>query len=57
MSWQTPRKRLTRIPEAFGGWYAFGIAVQDKFPVDPANFKIVAGPLMVFLGNQSVDVL
>jgi YHS domain-containing protein len=40
---------------AFGGWCAFGMAVNDKFPVDPTNFKIVDGRLMVFLKNKSVD--
>ncbi len=42
---------------AFGGWCAFGMAVQDKFPVDPRNFKIVNGRLMVFLKNKNVDAL
>ena len=42
---------------AFGGWCAFGMAVQDKFPVDPRNFKIVNGRLMVFLRNKNVDAL
>ena len=40
---------------AFGGWCAFGMAVEDKFPVDPTNFKIVNGRLMVFLKNKDVD--
>ncbi len=40
---------------AFGGWCAFGMAVQDKFPVDPRNFKIVDGRLLVFLKNRGVD--
>ncbi len=42
---------------AFGGWCAFGMSVQDKFPVDPTNFKIVNGRLMVFLRNDGVDAL
>ncbi len=42
---------------AFGGWCAFGMSVQDKFPVDPRNFKIVNGRLMVFLQNRNVDAL
>ena len=42
---------------AFGGWCAFGMAVSDKFPVDPTNFKIVDGRLMVFLKNRNVDAL
>lgn len=40
---------------AFGGWCAFGMAVSDKFPVDPTNFKIVNGKLLVFLQNRNVD--
>ena len=42
---------------AFGGWCAFGMAVQDKFPVDPRNFKIVDGRLMLFLRNKNVDAV
>ena len=42
---------------AYGGWCAFGMAVQDKFPVDPKNFKIVDGQLMLFLRNKDVDAL
>ncbi len=40
---------------AFGGWCAFGMAVQDKFPVDPRNLEIVDGRLLVFLKNRGVD--
>ena len=40
---------------AYGGWCAFGMTVQDKFPVDPRNFKIVDGQLMLFLKNKNVD--
>jgi YHS domain-containing protein len=40
---------------AYGGWCAFGMAVKDKFPVDPTNFKIVEGKLLVFLKNKNVD--
>jgi len=42
---------------AYGGWCAFGMAVEDKFPVDPTNFKIVDGRLMLFLKNKNVDAL
>lgn len=42
---------------AFGGWCAFGMAVSDKFPVDPTRFKIVNGRLMLFLRNAKVDAL
>lgn len=40
---------------AYGGWCAFGMSVNDKFPVDPTNFEIVDGRLMVFLKNRDVD--
>lgn len=42
---------------AYGGWCAFGMANEDKFPVDPTNFKIVDGRLMLFLRNANVDAL
>ena len=42
---------------AFGGWCAFGMAVSDKFPVDPTRFKIVDGRLLVFLRNPGIDAL
>ncbi len=48
-----PKKYLP----AYGGWCATGMAVQDKFPVDPTNFKIVDGRLMLFLKNKHVDAL
>ncbi len=53
------KEAFDRNPEkyipAFGGWCAFGMSIQDKFPVDPTNFKIVNGRLMVFLRNSSID--
>ncbi|MEO0478033.1 MAG: YHS domain-containing (seleno)protein [Planctomycetota bacterium] len=48
---QDPEKYLP----AYGGWCAFGMSVQDKFPVDPTNFQIVDGQLMLFLKNESID--
>jgi YHS domain-containing protein len=42
---------------AYGGWCAFGMSVEDKFPVDPTNFAIVDGRLMLFLKNPGVDAL
>ena len=44
-----------RYIPAFGGWCAFGMSVNDKFPVDPRNYKIVEGRLMLFLKNRDVD--
>ncbi len=46
-----------RYIPAFGGWCAFGMAIEDKFPVDPTNFKIVDGRLFLFLRNPGVDAL
>ncbi len=40
---------------AYGGWCATGMALKDKFPVDPRNFKIVDGRLLLFLTNKNVD--
>ena len=51
------KKNPNKYIPAFGGWCAFGMAVNDKFPVDPTNFKIVDGKLMLFLRNPSVDAL
>lgn len=48
---QNPEKYLP----AYGGWCATGMALQDKFPVDPQNFKIVDGRLLLFLANKNVD--
>ncbi len=42
---------------AYGGWCAYGIALGDKFPVDPTRFKIVDGRLMLFLRNRNIDTL
>lgn len=50
---QDPEKYIP----AYGGWCAFGMSMQDKFPVDPENFKIVDGRLMLFLRNRDVDAL
>lgn len=40
---------------AYGGWCAFGAAVEDHFPTDPHSWKIVDGRLMFFLNNDEVD--
>jgi len=46
-----------RYEPAYGGWCAFGMAVEDKFPVDPTSFKIVNDRLLLFLNNKNVDAL
>ena len=40
---------------AYGGWCATGMAMQTKLPVDPTNFKIVDGRLLLFLTNRNID--
>ncbi len=55
------KKAFDEEPEkylpAYGGWCAFGMAVEDKFPIDPTKFKIVDGRLFVFLKNKNVNAL
>lgn len=48
---ENPEKYLP----AYGGWCATGMREHDKFPVDPRNFKIVDGRLLLFLKNKHVD--
>lgn len=50
-------KNPEKYVPAYGGWCALGMAVGDKFPVDPTNFKIVNGKLNLFLKNKNVDAL
>jgi len=40
---------------AYGGWCAFGMAVEGKFGADPTNYKIVNDQLLVFLKNDQMD--
>jgi len=40
---------------AFGGQCAYGHSVEKEFPVDPTNFKIEGGKLLLFLKNAEVD--
>ena len=53
------RQNFLKNPEkyepAFGGWCAFGMAVEGRFRIDPEKFKIVNGRLHVFLNNIEVD--
>jgi YHS domain-containing protein len=46
-----------RYAPAFGGWCAFGMAISDKFPIDPNCYKIVGGRLYLFLRNEGIDAL
>ena len=38
-----------------GGWCAFGMSVEDKFPVDPTKFSVVDGKLYLFLNNDEIN--
>ncbi|MCA9288325.1 MAG: hypothetical protein KDA05_07065 [Phycisphaerales bacterium] len=38
-----------------GGWCAFGMSVEDKFPVDPTQFQIVDDRLYLFLNNDQIN--
>lgn len=49
------RKEPAKYEPAFGGWCAFGMSVNDKFPVDPTCFQIVDGRLFLFLRNAGID--
>jgi len=42
---------------AYGGWCAVGVALGQRFPVDPTNFKVVDGRIMLFLKNKSIDAV
>jgi YHS domain-containing protein len=42
---------------AYGGWCAYGMAIEKKFPIDPNNFKVVDDRLFLFLKNKDVDAL
>ena len=53
----TFQKNPARYEPAFGGWCATGMAVQDKFPIDPTSFKIVDDQIYLFLTNPGVDAL
>jgi YHS domain-containing protein len=47
----------SRFEPAFGGWCATGMMLEQKFPVDPASFKIVDGQLFLFKNDGEVDAL
>lgn len=38
-----------------GGWCAFGMTVEDKFPVDPTRFRVIDDRLYLFLNNDQID--
>ena len=46
-----------RYVPAYGGWCAYGCAIEKKFPIDPNSFRIVEDRLFLFLKNKDVDAL
>lgn len=52
-------KRFRANPDKYlpehDGSCAYGASVGETFPVDPTNFKIVDGRLLLFLKNDEVD--
>ncbi len=46
-----------RYLPAYGGWCAYGAAVEQHFPIDPTVYKIVDGRLMLFLKNDQANAL
>ncbi|MEM8737174.1 MAG: YHS domain-containing (seleno)protein [Planctomycetota bacterium] len=55
------KKEFLADPEkftpAYGGWCAYGMAVDNYFPVNPTLYKIVDGRLMLFLHNDQANAL
>ncbi len=49
------KKNPSKYEPQCGGWCAFGMSIEDKFPVDPTSFKIVEGRLFLFLNNEQVQ--
>lgn len=42
---------------AYGGSCAFGMSINEKFPIDPKNYKVVDDRLFLFLKNDETDAL
>lgn len=49
------KQNAGRYEPQCGGWCAFGMSVEDKFPIDPTSYKIIEDKLYVFLKNSSTD--
>lgn len=49
------KKNPGRFEPQCGGWCAFGMSVEDKFPVDPTKFRVVDGELYLFLNNEDIN--
>lgn len=46
-----------RYEPEYGGWCAYGMALNEKFPIDPASYKIVGGRLFLFFKSSEIDAL
>jgi len=47
-----------RFAPAYGGWCAFAMSEGKRFDIDPRNFKIVDGRLLLFydgVGGRTID--
>ncbi len=50
-------KNPSHFVPAYGGWCAYGIAIEQFFPVEPTSFVIQDDRLLLFLRNDEVDAL
>lgn len=51
------KKDPEKYVPSYGGWCAYGMAIEKKFPIDPQSFKVVDGQLMLFYNTEDVDAL
>ncbi len=51
------RKNPSKYEPAYGGWCATGMMVEQKFPIDPQNFKIVDHRLFLYKKDDTIDAL
>lgn len=49
------RENPDRYEPQCGGWCAFGMTVEDKFPVDPTKYRVIDDRLYLFLNNGQVN--
>jgi YHS domain-containing protein len=49
------KENPSRYEPQCGGWCAFGMTVEDKFPVDPTKFRVLDNRLYLFLNNEEIN--
>jgi YHS domain-containing protein len=49
------KKNPAKYEPQCGGWCAFGMTVEDKFPVDPTKYRVIDDRLYLFLNNDQVN--